>query len=89
MLLEQKHKEELNPYEEAKKKLEGALMQWLLEHKIKTANTAAGNITFVENTTFPIEDKLAFREFVIENLEWEMLDWRSNKTRVSDYVERK
>jgi hypothetical protein len=85
--MEKEHVERMSPYEEAKKKLEGALMQWLLEHKIKTANTAAGNITWVDNVTFPIEDKLAFREFVIENREWDMLDWRANKTVVSDYIE--
>jgi hypothetical protein len=84
--LEQEHKEKMGPYEDAKKKLEGALMQWLLERKIKTANTAAGNITAVDNTTYPIEDKLAFREFIIENREWEMLVWASNKVVVSDYI---
>jgi hypothetical protein len=85
--LEAEHKERMTPYEEAKKSLEGALMNWLLERKIKTANTEAGNITWVDNTTFPIEDKLAFREFVIEMQEWDMLDWKSNKTRVNDYLE--
>jgi len=84
--MEEEHKQKMSPYEEAKKKLEGVLMQWLLDHKIKTANTAAGNITWVENTTYPIEDKLAFREFIIENQEWEMLVWAANKTVVSDYI---
>src|SRR4029077_1289714 len=84
---ERVHAEFMEPYEQAKKALEGALMQWLLERKIKTANTKAGNITWVDNTTYPIEDKLAFREFVIENQEWDMLDWKANKTVVSDYAE--
>ena len=84
---ERVHAEFMAPYEQAKKALEGALMQWLLEHKIKTANTKAGNITWVDNTTYPIEDKLAFREFVIEMQAWDMLDWKANKTVVDDYVE--
>lgn len=84
--LERAHTEFMSPYEQAKKKLEGALMQWLLERKIKTANTKAGNITWVENTTYPIEDKLAFRGFVIETQEWDMLDWKANKTVVDDYI---
>jgi len=84
--IEEEHKEKMSPYEVAKKKLEGALMQWLLEHKVKTANTAAGNITAVDNTTYPIEDQLAFREFIIENREWDMLDWKANKTVVDGYI---
>jgi len=84
---EQAHVEFMAPYEQAKKALEGALMKWLLDHKIKTTNTAAGNITWVDNTTYPIEDKVAFRAFVIENQEWDMLDWKANKTVVSDYAE--
>jgi hypothetical protein len=86
-VLEQAHKDKMDPYEQAKKKLEGVLMQWLLEHKIKTANTKVGNITWVDNTTYPIEDKLAFREFVIEMQAWDMLVWASNKVVVSDYIE--
>jgi hypothetical protein len=85
--MEEEHKVKMSPYEEAKKKLEGALMKWLLDHKIKTTNTAAGNITWVDNTTYPIEDKVAFRGFVIENQEWDMLDWKANKTVVNDYAE--
>ena len=86
-VMEQAHKDVMSPYEDAKKALEGALMKWLLDRKIKTTNTAAGNITWVDNTTYPIEDKLAFREFVIENQEWDMLDWKANKTVVNDYQE--
>ena len=85
--IERKHKEELNPYTAAKKALEGALMNWLLERSIKTANTKAGNITWVDNTTFIIEDKVAFRQFVIENQEWEIIDWKANKTAVEDFKE--
>jgi hypothetical protein len=85
-VLDQAHKEKMDPYEQAKKKLEGALMNWLLERKIKTANTSAGKITWVDNTTYPIEDKLAFREFIIENKEWDMLVWASNKVVVNDYI---
>jgi hypothetical protein len=84
---ERSHVEFMSPYETAKKALEGALMKWLLDHKIKTTNTAAGNITWVDNTTYPIIDKVAFRAFVIENQEWDMLDWKANKTVVSDYTE--
>lgn len=84
---ERAHTDFMAPYEEAKKKLEGALMKWLLDRKIKTTNTAAGNITWVDNTTYPIEDKVAFRGFVIENKQWDMLDWKANKTVVSDYAE--
>ena len=84
---EKAHVAFMSPYEQAKKALEGALMKWLLDRKIKTTNTAAGNITWVDNTTYPIEDKLAFREFIIENQEWDMLDWKANKTVVSDFVE--
>jgi hypothetical protein len=84
---EKAHVEFMSPYEQAKKQLEGALMNWLLLHKIKTTNTEAGNITWVDNTTYPIVDKLAFRGFVIENQEWDMLDWKANKTVVNDYAE--
>ena len=84
---EKAHVEFMSPYEQAKKALEGALMKWLLDHKVKTFNTAAGNITWVDNTTYPIEDKVAFRAFVIEGAEWDMLDWKANKTVVNDYVE--
>jgi hypothetical protein len=85
--MEAEHADRMSPYTAAKKALEGALMQWLLDHKIKTTNTAAGNITWVDNTTYPIEDKIAFKEFVVENQEWEMLDWKANKKRVDDYIE--
>lgn len=84
--MEDEHNKTMEPFERAKKALEGALMQWLLDHKIKTANTAAGNITWVDNTTYPIEDQIAFRDFVIENKLWEeLLDWKANKTGVTDY----
>jgi hypothetical protein len=85
-IMEKEHEEKMSPYETAKKALEGALMQWLLDHKIKTVNTAVGNITWVDNTTYPIEDKIAFREFIIENQEWEMLVWAANKVVVNDYA---
>ena len=84
--IEDRHKEELDPYETAKKALEGALMQWLLDRKIKTANTEAGKITWVDNTTYPIEDLLAFQDYVTANKAWEMLDWKANKTSVVGYI---
>jgi hypothetical protein len=85
--MKEKYEEMMSPYEIAKKKLEGALMKWLLDRKIKTTNTAAGNITWVDNTTYPIEDKVAFRKFVIDNKEWDMLDWKANQKVVDDYIE--
>lgn len=85
--MEEEHKNKIEPYIVARKALEGALMQWLIDHKIKTTNTAAGNITWVDNTTYPIEDQVAFSGFVIENRAWEMIDWKANKTATVKFIE--
>lgn len=85
--IETKHEEELKDYKAAKVALEIALMRWLLDRKIKTSTTKAGSITQVDNTTYPIEDKIAFRNYVTDNQLWDdMLDWKANKTAVTDYI---
>lgn len=86
--MEDEHKKKLAPYAQAEVQLKVTLMRWLLERKVKTMNVpTAGTITWVDNTTYPIEDVVAFQGYVIENRAWEYLDWKANKTAVVNYIE--
>src|SRR5215471_3731310 len=69
--IEARHEEELRRYKEAEQKLKGTLMDYLRDNGLKTANTEHnGKITWVDKTTFPIEDQREFQSYVIENQLW-------------------
>jgi hypothetical protein len=85
-MIEADHEKYLEPYKAAEKKLRAVLMQYLHDTGQTTAKTQNGSITWVDNTTYPIEDQPAFEEFVKQNEAWHMLVWRANDTRVKDYI---
>lgn len=80
------HKKELQP---AKKMLE-ALGNRLLDELNKAGGNGiqadTGTAYRTERTTASISDGQAFRDYVIANELWDVLDWKANGTAVKDHI---
>lgn len=62
-------------------------MKHLQDQKAQNIRTASGTVYQRIAASASIKDKKAFREFVIENEQFDMLDWKANKVQVRTYIE--
>jgi len=79
-------KEKLKPYQKGMQDLEGILLQVLQDQKAQNIRTKSGTVYQRTVRSATIKDKKAFSEFVIENGEYDLLDWKANKVQVFDYM---
>lgn len=85
-LLEQQHKEALRPFTDVMDQLEGQLLQYM--QKIGSNSIATNDGTAYQSTrpSATIRDAAAFREWVIANKRFDLIDWRANAPHVFDYI---
>jgi len=86
--LKAKLKEEASPYRKGMDDLEHLLLKHLQDVGAESIKTASGTVYQHVERSATIKDKEAFREFVIANKAFDLLDWRANKVQVFDYMER-
>lgn len=81
------HKESLAKVIAAMDKIEAGLLEHLNTNGINSVASDAGTAYRSVQLSTSIEDKEAFRKFVIETEQWDALDWKANKSFVKDYLE--
>lgn len=79
--------EKTKPLNAAKERLDGILLKHLQDQGAQNIKTASGTVYQRIAASAPIKDKKAFREFVIANEQFDMLDWKANKVQVRTYME--
>ena len=84
--LEAKHKEELKTYTDILNQLEGRLQNFFSETGQDSAPTGAGTAYLSTTYRASIADKEAFKKFVLDFAEWQMLDWKANAKAVRSFV---
>jgi len=82
-----KAKEESKPYNEGLERLEGVLLQALEGQGARSVATPSGTVYRRAERSATIKDKKAFREYVIANGKFDLLDWKANKVQVFDHIE--
>jgi hypothetical protein len=84
--LERKQREHLKKYNATMKKIEGKLMSMLQERGLQSLSSDIGTAYLSTKRSAPISDSEAFRNYVIENRAWDMVDWHANVVAVSDFI---
>jgi hypothetical protein len=80
--------EKLKPYQKGLADLDGILLKHLQDQKAQNVKTRSGTVSQRISRSATIRDKLAFREFVVTNGEYDLVDWRANKVQVFDWIEK-
>lgn len=81
------HKEKLAPAKEYKDQLEAAILEKLTETGLESAKTKFGTAYKTIKKSATVADGAAFREFVIGEAEYDLVDWRANAVAVSNYLD--
>lgn len=81
------HAERMKPMKLKLEALNGVLLTALNTTGQDNAKTKAGTAYRKQWTSATIKDKDAFRRHVIGTEDWDLLDWRANKTAVAKLVE--
>lgn len=84
--VERKHKEHVKQYSEVMKKIEAKLFEHLQAHNMQSLSSDVGTAYISHKRYATISDGVAFKNFVIENRAWDMLDWKANVTSVGDFL---
>lgn len=80
------HKEKMRPARDLLEKLNNDLLALLNEAGGDSIKTAAGTAYRTEKASASLEDAQAFRDHVIANEQFDMLDWKANVKAVADYI---
>src|SRR5882672_8774206 len=84
--IEKQHKLHLKQYSDIMQLIEGKLMAHLQEQEGQSLSSEVGTAYLSHKRSAPIHDAVAFKNYVIENRAWEMLDWKANVTAVGDFL---
>src|SRR3954467_14938567 len=79
--------EELAPMKQVLEQLGDVLLQMLNKSGQEAARTKAGTVYITNKVSATIADADMFRRHVIGAEQWDLLDWRCNKTAVKDFVQ--
>lgn len=85
--IKERHTAELKPYNETLFKLNNLLLAHLNTVNAQNVKTVSGTVYKNERASATIVDGRAFREFVVANEAWDLVDWKANKTEVKARVE--
>lgn len=86
--IEEKHKEELKPINEALEMLKGELARGLDAQNVESAKTACGTASFTTKASAALADKSAFWTYVVATGNFDLLDYKANVTAVKDHIEK-
>lgn len=70
-----------------KERLEGRLLEKLNELGGEAIKTKAGTVYRTTKKSATIADGEVFRDYVIQNEQFDLADWRANAVAVADYIE--
>lgn len=80
------HKAKTAAAREYSEKLDGILLAKLLASGQESAKTKNGTVYISQRKSATIADGAAFRQFVITQQKFDMIDWRANATAVADFI---
>ena len=80
------HDEKMKPAKEYLVRLNVGLMAALQASGQDSGKTPYGTAYLSTKKSTSIADGTVFREFVISNGFWDLLDWKANSTAVADYI---
>jgi hypothetical protein len=80
------HKEKTKVARDYKERLEAALLAKLNEVGGESVKTAHGTVYRTTRRSASIADGSTFREFVIANESFDLVDWKANATAVDDFI---
>ena len=81
------HKKSLEKLVAAMNKIEAGILEFLDASGSNSIASDAGTAYKSTQVSATLEDKEAFRKFVIETEQWDAIDMKANKTFVKDYME--
>jgi hypothetical protein len=84
--LEAEHKTALKPINKLMDEVGNKLLAYMEQQGIGSVTTASGNAHQTTKLSATIRDGAAFREWVVANGEFDLVDWRANANRVFDYI---
>lgn len=85
--LEAEHKEQLAPYNKLMSEVEGVLLDYMQRAGTTSVTTAGGTAYQSTKRNASIKDGAAFRKFVVETGQFNLVDWRANANAVFDFIE--
>jgi hypothetical protein len=84
--LEEKHKEELRPVNEALDALKVVLSQALQQNNVDSMKTASGTVSTSTKVSASLADPAVFWAYVVTAGDFDMVDKKPNVTAVTEYV---
>jgi hypothetical protein len=84
--IKEKHKKELEPYNQLMEKIKGWLTEHLNQIGVQNVKTVHGTVHFTKRRTVTLTDAQAFMEYVIKYEEWDLLDRKANSTAVQEFI---
>jgi hypothetical protein len=85
--LERQHKAAVKPYDQLMDEISGQLMKVMQDGNVESLSTEGGTAYQVTKHSATIRDAAAFREYVIEQGIFDLVDWRANANAVFKFVE--
>jgi hypothetical protein len=73
-------------FEQRLSKIENALHNHMQLHKLNSLPCDAGTAYLSTRNSASIADATAFRGYIIENRDWDLVDWRANPTAVEGFI---
>lgn len=86
--LEDKHKSELKPINEAMDMLKQVMAAGLDQLNVDSAKTPCGTVSFSPKASASLADKSAFWTYVVTTGQFELLDYKANVTAVKAHIEK-
>jgi hypothetical protein len=84
--IEAAHKEQLKPYNKLLDEIGGKLLAYMQEQNVDSVSGPGGTVHQITKRSAVIRDSQAFREFIIETGDFELLDLKANAPAVFDYI---
>jgi hypothetical protein len=84
--MEEEHKARVMPFKEAREKLRALMLKMLHDSGQDSAKTAVGTVYRLTRTSVSLDDPTEFRRHVIGSENWDLIDWKANKSAVADYA---
>jgi len=85
--IEDRHKAELAPINQALEDLKGLMKAALLAQNADSLKTSSGTVSTSTKVSASVADMEVFWTHIVTQAAWELLDKRANVTAVKDYVE--
>jgi hypothetical protein len=84
--LEAEHKEQLKPYNKLLNEIGGKLLDYMQRSGVDSVSTPGGTVHQIDKRSAVIRDGEAFRAFIIETGNFDLLDLKANAPAVFDYI---